>query len=434
MLSFFKKSLRHTIGKNFSWFAVEKILNTLVSFFVTAWIIRYLGPTPFGKLSYAAFFSSAFKPFQTLGTNQTTVRNLSQNPQDRSLLLGSMLFVRTLTSFITYVTCCFTAYYCIPDPHIRLLVYILGTTLLWDVFYVIELDYQAQNALKLPVIAKAAATGIACILKIIFILSHKNVMHFSVLLSFEGLLIGLFLWVSLHFKNESLFQWRISRCHIQSILKQARWMCVESFLAFLYLRSSVFLVQHFLGTTQNGLFSAGVKLVDSWQYVPMTLAMAAFPTLVEWKTQKTQSQFHQKLSQLTQIVFYSTLTYVLGVWLLAPVVIPLLLGPAFQASIEVAQIYASGLLFFCLGTLRNRLCIMEHQYDVLFFAALFGLLSNVFLGVYGMSHFGLKGAAWAAVASQAIAVLGVTLMFRQSRSIALLLLKAIVWPWKKNDA
>ncbi|MEB2297825.1 MAG: oligosaccharide flippase family protein, partial [Ignavibacteria bacterium] len=48
----FKKYLANT-----SWFFFERILRILISFIVTIFVVRYLGPKDFGLYSYAISFA-----------------------------------------------------------------------------------------------------------------------------------------------------------------------------------------------------------------------------------------------------------------------------------------------------------------------------------------------------------------------------------------
>ena len=74
--------------KNTSWLFAEKVLRILISFVVTIFVVRYLGPKDFGLLSYAISFYGLFSAISILGLESITIRELVKNPDKRDDVLG----------------------------------------------------------------------------------------------------------------------------------------------------------------------------------------------------------------------------------------------------------------------------------------------------------------------------------------------------------
>ena len=74
----FKKYLANT-----SWLFFEKILRMGVSFIVTIFVVRYLGPKDFGLYSYAISFFWLFGSLSTFGLESITTREIVKHPEKK---------------------------------------------------------------------------------------------------------------------------------------------------------------------------------------------------------------------------------------------------------------------------------------------------------------------------------------------------------------
>jgi len=86
--------------KNTSWLFGEKILRILISFVVTIFVVRYLGPKDFGLLSYAISFYGLFLAISVLGLEGISIRELVKYPERRDNILGSVFLLRLVGGIV----------------------------------------------------------------------------------------------------------------------------------------------------------------------------------------------------------------------------------------------------------------------------------------------------------------------------------------------
>ena len=77
------------IAANSFWLLSDKILRMLITFFVIAWLARYLSLEEFGKLNNAIAYALLFGSFATLGLDSIVIRDIVKDPSQKDKLLGT---------------------------------------------------------------------------------------------------------------------------------------------------------------------------------------------------------------------------------------------------------------------------------------------------------------------------------------------------------
>ena len=67
--------------KNAGWIIGGKVSNKLLAFVVAIFAARYLGPSNYGLINYAAAYATFFASLCTLGINSVIVKNLVDHPE-----------------------------------------------------------------------------------------------------------------------------------------------------------------------------------------------------------------------------------------------------------------------------------------------------------------------------------------------------------------
>lgn len=67
---------------NMSWLMGGKIVNMILSFFVSLATARYLGPSNFGSINYVAAYVSFFSSIASLGLSVIVIKEVSSGEED----------------------------------------------------------------------------------------------------------------------------------------------------------------------------------------------------------------------------------------------------------------------------------------------------------------------------------------------------------------
>ncbi|MDH3268867.1 MAG: oligosaccharide flippase family protein, partial [Ignavibacteria bacterium] len=94
----FKKYLANT-----SWLFLERIVRILISFVVTIFVVRYLGPKDFGLYSYVLSFFWLFASFSSLGLESITTRETIKYPDQIDEINGTVFFLRLAGGIVAII-------------------------------------------------------------------------------------------------------------------------------------------------------------------------------------------------------------------------------------------------------------------------------------------------------------------------------------------
>ena len=93
------QSLRkNKVVKNAGWIIGGKVANKLLAFVVGIFAARYLGPSNYGLINYAAAYAAFFASLCTLGINSVIVKNFVDHPDQQGETIGTTLLLRAISS------------------------------------------------------------------------------------------------------------------------------------------------------------------------------------------------------------------------------------------------------------------------------------------------------------------------------------------------
>lgn len=123
-VSFIKKTLKRegvrTYATNISWLFFAKIFTTAISFFVTAYVIRYLGPVQYGTLTFSLSMAAVFSFITDLGLEKIVSREFILKKTSDSKLLGTSIILKFIGAIIAMLVSSLVAILYIKDPTIKL--------------------------------------------------------------------------------------------------------------------------------------------------------------------------------------------------------------------------------------------------------------------------------------------------------------------------
>ena len=96
------QSLRkNKVVKNAGWIIGGKVANKLLAFVVGIFAARYLGPSNYGLINYAAAYAAFFASLCTLGVNSVIVKNFVDHPDQQGETIGTTLLLRAISSLLS---------------------------------------------------------------------------------------------------------------------------------------------------------------------------------------------------------------------------------------------------------------------------------------------------------------------------------------------
>lgn len=383
---------------NTGWMFFGQMFSLLVSFFIGAWLARYLGPENYGIMSYAIAFVGLFSFIANLGVDAILSRELVKFPDKRDELLGTIFRLKLIGGFTAcFITVVFS-FLIKSDSITRVLIILFSTSLILQAINVISTYFQAEVKSKNNVKALLIATIVSSILKVVFILLGKGVIWIIIIYILE------FVWQGLGFVNAynhyglKIKNWKFNKKLAKSILNNSWPLILSSAVWFIYLRIDQVMIGLFLGNREVGIYSAAVRIVEIWYFIPGIICSSLFPAIINAK-KISKNLYKHRLKNLYILMILIPVIIGIPVSVLAKPIIYILFGGGYLESVSILRIYIWSSLGLFLVSAITQYLMSENLIKTIFYLNFIIMAINVALNLLLIPLIGLPGAAWATLIS-----------------------------------
>lgn len=398
-------------ASNTAWALAARIFNTLTSFFVTIYLVRYLGPTNYGELSYALSFVSLFGIIANLGIDNVLYRDLVKYPEKRNSYLGTAFVIRIIAGSLAAIAATLAGFFANANDVSSLVIAVLSLTFVFSSFNIIVNEFQANVAQKYPSFVTIVVVLILNILKLLVISTEQGILYLALILLLEPILYAIFfsyIRVKYYgsFKSWS-FNWPVAK----SLLYDAWPFIFIGIFMSLYSRIDQIMLKHFIDSAAVGVYDAALRLSEAWLFVPTIIASSLFPAIVNAK-QISVAEYRTRL--LTMVYLFVTLSIMvaLPLSLLSKWIINLFYGAAFEASAAVFSIYIWISVWAVTDIVVRNFLVVENMRKTIFFMTVSTALINTGLNFILIPAYGPAGAAWSTFVSYAVFAIPLIMIYR----------------------
>ncbi len=389
----FKKYLHNT-----GWIFLGKIFSLIVSFFVMAYVARYLGPSNYGLLSYAVSFVGLFSFIANLGIDQIVYREIIRYPEKRNEYLGTSFFLKIMGGILAFLSVLVTILILQQENTANILILLIAFAFIFQSFYVVNGFFGSQLLSKYPTIASICVIFILSVIKIILVLSGKGIIYFSAVYLLESILYALsFLLIYKIFK-QNIFSWRFNKNMAKQILRDSWPLLFVSVFALIYSRFDQIMVKHMINQTAVGFYDVAVRVAEVWYFIPGLITASLVPAIVNAK-KINEIVYKKRLKDLLLLIFIISISISLPIFLLAKPIIKIFFGSAYLPAISVLQIYVWAGIGLAIAEVVNQYLITENFTKIFFISSCIGMILNLTLNFIFIPIYGINGAAIATLVS-----------------------------------
>ena len=192
----------------------------------------------------------------------------------------------------------------------------------------------------------------------------------------------------------------------------------------IYLRIDQIMLAAMAGDAAVGVYSVAARLAEVWYFVPMALASSTLPALIQSR-ERSRAEFTRRTERLFTIMVLLSVAVAIPMTLLARPVVLFLYGREYAGSVVPLIVLAWTGVFVSLGVARESWMLAEGLMTHSFATTAWGALINVLLNLVLIPRYGGLGAAFATLAAQIVAVSLATLLYRPTRPVFQMQLRAI---------
>jgi O-antigen/teichoic acid export membrane protein len=385
-------------AKNTTYLLASQAFGALTTLAFVPLLARYLGLSDYGRYAYVYAFVGLFENLAVFGLHQIFIREVAKEQDRASRYLGNVLRLKTILALGTFVLIQLAAFIWV-EPELRILVTICSTEVILRKFFMINLALSRafeRMEYEFWVVVLERSTALVGVLAAI---------------KFDWGLRGVFLAflaaALVHASMGTLLVWkRLTPPHFRPIDGFWRRFLAEAWPIGLSLEGSVLykrigpvLLGQWSGPAAVGAYSGAYRIYEITNTVlAESVSRSALPRF------SRLNRSPEKLRRfLLQVFLVEALVGVLigaCFWLLAPVVVPLLFGPEFEASIPILTCLAFAVPFVFTNALMGAALQAVDRQKTDGFLTLGGLAVNLLLIWILVPRLGALGAAWALVVAE----------------------------------
>jgi O-antigen/teichoic acid export membrane protein len=409
--------------QNTGWMFLGRFFTLGISFFVGAYIARYLGPANYGLLSYVISFVGLFGFLASFGIDGIISREIIKNHERKDELIGTGFFLKLIGGVLAIITTITVGYFSTSDNFTFLLILLFSLSFIPQAFNIIEIYFQSQVLSKNVVRAQISATIIATILKILVVVLNKGIFWLTLIYIVEASLFALFLLITFKYYGHRFRNWQFNKKIATSILKDSWPLMLSTVAIGIYMKIDQVMIKHMLGNEQVGIYAVAVKLSEFWYFIPGVICTSLFPSIV--KSLNTNTEFFEsRMKRLYSLMFWMAFSIAVFMTIFASLIIRLLFGDIYINSVAVLQIYVWVGIPVFIGVSLGQFVILNNLSKILFYTTIFGALANIFLNLFLIKEYGIIGAATSTLVSYILATVAI-IFFKNTKKQFFLILKSV---------
>lgn len=388
--------------ENVSWMFFARVFTMGVSFLTTLYIARALGPTNFGELDYALAIISVFSPLAAFGLINVLQRELIKNPEKRNELTGTAFILNLGFAFLATLLVILFALTFHVEYLAQVLIIILSTTYVLGTFQLLQQDFYARAASKVPSLITMGVWTMTSIGKVLVLMEGKGIIWLALVTVGEQLLYAIALtYVYKRYAQGTMRLWKFSPEHVPLFLKTGAAIALVGFFSLVYARIDQVFIRNMIDARALGLYSSGVRLVELWNILPALVLSGLYPALVQ-AHETSPSLYKSRMRKIFLVLLVSSIGISLFLFVAAPLLMKTIFGPEFVDGIPSLRIYSWSIIGTFLGQYVMNILFTDDYRKVLIATNIIPALINIGLNLWLIPIAGIVGAAYATVIAYSI--------------------------------
>ena len=415
---------KNKVVKNAGWIIGGRLVNKLLAFLVGILTARYLGPSNYGLINYAAAYISFFASICTLGINSIIVKNFVDHPDEEGKTIGTTLLLRAVSSLLSALMIVGIVGIVDRDEPLTVVVVALcSVRLIFQIFDTLNYWFQARLQSKYSALASLASYAAVSVYKIVLLVLGNSVEWFALASALDYTVLAVVL-AAAYFKNGGQ-RFTASWAKAKELLSSSTSFIISGLMVSIYACTDKLMLKQMLGEASVGYYSLASAISVSWAFVLSAIIDSLYPEIVQ-SFNTNRIYYERKNRQLYAIVFYTSLFMSAAICLLARPFIEILYGASYLPAVQPLRIVVWYTAFSYLGVARNAWMVCENRQKYLKYLYMGAAAINVVLNLLFIPPWGASGAAAASLLTQIATTVLLPAVIRPLRANTKLMLDAVL--------
>lgn len=418
-------TLKSIEAKNASWIIAGRVAQMVLSFAVSVFTARYLGPSNFGLINYAGAYVAFFTSLCTLGINSVIIKDFVDNPEEQGKAIGTTIVLRAVSSLLSSLMIVgIVSIVDKGDPVTVAVSALCSIALVFQVFDTINYWFQSRYQSKVTAIAGFIAYIATSIYKIILLILQKSVVWFAFASSVDYIVVAICLFQAYRAHDGPKFQFSWEKG--KYLLSKSYYYILSGMMVAIYGHTDKLMLKQMLGETSVGYYSLASSVNLMWCFVLQAIIDSLYPTIMSLYNSGNKEAFERKNRQLYAIVIYVSIFVALMFILFGKFAVVLIYGAEYEPSANLLKIIAWYTIFSYLGVARDAWIVCTEAQKYLKYIYISAAVSNVILNLIFIPIWGAAGAAVASLLTQILTGMVLPCFIKQMRPNVKLMAEAFM--------
>lgn len=394
---------------------VAKGATVVLGFLTISLLTRYLGVAQYGIYNLVFAYLASFGIFADFGLRLTLVRDLSGEQEQselKSTYFALQVILTLLSTFLALIFLLLFPY----SPAIKMAIIVgsLGVGVGYMNGYgasVLQSKMKLDTAAILEIINRVVTVG--AIVLFVWLQLNINAIISTILIgNIVTLVINMYITPEFfrlkHFPRLSL---------LSGIIKSSFPVGITSLLGVLYFKIDLMMLSIMKTTADVGIYSLSYKIFDNIIMLWLFYMASIYPLMSLAVKEKARPKINTLLKgSLVIAVVFSVFTIVIS-WLAAPLVINILGGKNFFASIMPFRILVIALPFVFINDVLYYLLLSLSKIRLITLTLVSALAFNFIVNLLIIPTYGYLGISVSTVITEMITLIGYAIALRKYRSM-----------------
>jgi len=392
--------LNNKVAKNAVWLISCRIIQSVLQLFISMLTARYLGPSNYGLINYAASLVAFLTPIMQLGLNSILVQEIINHPECEGETMGTAVFLNLASGVLCVVgLIAFSSVTAADEVETTIVCALYSISMLMESVHILQYWFQAKLMSRYAAIAMLVAYLGVSLYRVILLITEKSIFWFALAQALDIAIIDVILFVMYRRcgGHRLAFSWVIGR----SMLQRSKSYILANMMVVIFAQTDRVMLKMMIGAEATGFYSAAAACAGMTSFVFSAIIDSMRPSILDSK-KNNEGHYRKGMTMLYAVIIYLSLAQCILITLLAPKIIGILYGADYLPSINALQIIVWYTTFSYLGAVRNVWILAENKHHLLWRVNMTGALANVLLNLIMIPIWGINGAAFASLITQIV--------------------------------
>ena len=389
---------KNRVLKNASWIIGFQVVKSLLGLVISMLTARFLGPSNFGLINYAASIVAFVSPIMYLGLTGVLVQEIVNRPENEGKILGTAISL----SFFSSLLCIggVVAFVSIANRGERDTIIVCALYSILLIFQSLEMIvywFQAKLLSKYSSLVSLIAYLIVSAYKIFLLAAKKSIYWFAVSNALDYMIIAVCLLIV--YRKLGGQKLRFSFADAKRMLSKSRYYIVSNMMIAIFAQTDRIMLKLMIDDAATGYYSAAVTCAGMTGFI-FSAIIASFRPIIFDNKKTDERQYENNMCRLYSIIIYLSLLQSVVITVFSKLIIHILYGSAYDPSINALRLIVWYTTFSYLGSVRSIWILAEDRQKYLWVINLSGAAANVLLNYFLIPVMGIMGAALASLVTQ----------------------------------